>query len=146
MNKLKNNSQIETPELKSSPMLSNYIRKQSSTLHTRYKRDFESKEEFEQHQIQSIKKLRQSLGLYPWPEKNSLNPPVVGKIERDDIVIEKVIFEARTGYFINAVVFVPKQSEFPVPAIVNPYGHWPDKYQEEVQLRCINWRERDMLL
>ncbi|MBM3242043.1 hypothetical protein FJZ31_37705 [Candidatus Poribacteria bacterium] len=137
-----NNIRIETPEIKGSSMLSDYIRKQSSTLHTRYKRDFESKEEFERYRQETVKKLRQSLGLEPWPEKNSLNPRAVGKMEKDDIVIEKVIFEARPGYLINAVVFIPKNAEFPVPAIVNPYGHWPDKYQEEVQLRCIQLARR----
>jgi len=132
-----NSVKIETPQVKGSSMLSDYIRQLGSTFHTRYKRDFESKEEFEQHRQESVRKLRQTIGLYPWPEKNPLNPRVIERIEGDDIFIEKIIFEARPGYLINAVVFIPQIAAFPVPAIVNPYGHWQDKYQEEVQLRCI---------
>jgi len=127
-------------------MLSNYIRQLSSTLHTRYKRDFESREEFESHKQEVVKKLRQTLGFDPWPEKNPLNPRVVGRVERDDFLLEKVIFEARPGYLINAVVFIPKEAHFPSPAIVNPYGHWPDKYQEEVQLKCIQLARRGYIV
>ena len=48
-NSSQNNIRVETPEIKGSSMLSDYIRQLGSTLHTRYKRDFESKEEFERH-------------------------------------------------------------------------------------------------
>ena len=118
-------------------MLTDYIKQLGSTLHTRYNRNFESREEFERHRQESVNMLRQTLGLNPWPEKNPLNVRIVGRIEKDDIVVEKVIFEARPGYLINALVFIPKNASFPSPAIVNPYGHWKDKYQEEVQIRCI---------
>jgi len=141
----RNDVKIDTPETKGSSMLTDYIKQLGSTLHKRYKRSFESRGEFEQHQQEATKRLRQTLGLYPWPEKNPLNARVVGRIERDDIVVEKVVFEACPGYLINAVVFIPQNASFPVPAIVNPYGHWKDKYQEEVQIRCIQLARKEYI-
>ena len=128
---------IELPVVQGSPMMADYIKHLSSSLDIRYQRDFKSKEEFEQHKQKSVQKLRKALGLYPWPERHALNPRIVGKLEREDYVVEKLIFESHPGYYINATVFLPKNVSFPVPAIVNPLGHWVDKYEEEVQLRCI---------
>jgi hypothetical protein len=38
----------------------------------------------------------------PLPERTPLNARVTGRIERDDYVIEKILFESRPNYFVSA--------------------------------------------
>jgi len=84
------------------------------------------------------KELALRLGLDPLPERTPLNPQIVGTVERDDYLIEKVRFESFPGFYVTANLYIPKNTAFPVPAIVNPHGHWgggKDCYQ--VQYRAI---------
>jgi len=84
------------------------------------------------------KELARRLGLDPLPERKPLNPQIVGTVERDDYRIEKVRFESFPGFYVTANLYIPKNVTFPVPAIVNPHGHWgggKDSYQ--VQYRAI---------
>jgi len=84
------------------------------------------------------KELALRLGLDPLPERTPLNPQVVGTVEKDDYLIEKVRFESFPGFYVTANLYIPKNATFPVPAIVNPHGHWgggKDCYQ--VQYRAI---------
>ena len=82
--------------------------------------------------------LAMRLGLDPLPERTPLNPQTVGVVERDGYRIEKVRFESFPGFYVTANLYIPKNVTFPVPAIVNPHGHWgggKDCYQ--VQYRAI---------
>lgn len=82
--------------------------------------------------------LAMRLGLDPLRERTPLNPQVVGVVERDGYRIEKVRFESFPGFYVTANLYIPANVTFPVPAIVNPHGHWgggKDCYQ--VQYRAI---------
>ncbi|CAN5909979.1 alpha/beta hydrolase family protein [soil metagenome] len=66
-------------------------------------------------------KIQRSFG--PWPEKTPLKARVTGIIERETYKIEKVIFESRPGFPVTANLYVPKNRNFPLPAIVGTCGH-----------------------
>src|SRR5262249_41461956 len=56
----------------------------------------------------------------------SKGPPpvqVTGKIEAEDYIIEKVVFESFPGYFVSALLYKPKKLEGPAPGIISPCGH-----------------------
>lgn len=97
-----------------------------------------SAEEWEIRKEGLRQKLRASLGLLPWPERNALKPAVVGTIEKKGYVIEKVVLESRKSFYINALVYRPKRpSGARIPAVLNTVGHWPNsKAQIVVQARC----------
>ncbi|MDZ7260963.1 MAG: acetylxylan esterase [candidate division KSB1 bacterium] len=89
------------------------------------------------------KQIARGLGLEPLPERTPLNVRQVGKIDCGDYVIEKIIFESHPGLIVPANVYVPKQANFPVPAVLNPHGHWDDgKAAEHVQRRCSGLARR----
>jgi cephalosporin-C deacetylase-like acetyl esterase len=52
-------------------------------------------------------------------------PPVkvTGKIEADDYVVEKLVFESFPGYFVSALLYKPRKITDPLPGILSPCGH-----------------------
>ncbi len=72
-----------------------------------------------------VAKLREKLPVMfgPMPERCDLNVRTVGVVELDDLTIEKVIFDSRPNFPVTANVYVPKDAEFPAPAVIVPSGH-----------------------
>src|SRR5579871_911667 len=53
------------------------------------------------------------------------SPPVkvTGRIDADDYTIDKLVYESLPGYFVSALLYVPKKTEGRVPGILSPCGH-----------------------
>lgn len=69
-------------------------------------------------------KIAQCLG--PWPEKSPLNVRLTGTVDRDTYKIENIIFDSRPGFPITANLYIPKDRNFPLPAVVGTCGHSDD--------------------
>jgi len=83
-----------------------------------------------------LNKYKEILGEFP--DKTPLNPETTGIIEKDDYIIEKVIFESRPDFYVTANLYVPKDGDFPAPSVVCPLGHWEKgKSEPEIQSRLI---------
>src|SRR5207248_6713005 len=65
-------------------------------------------------------------GLWPMPEKTPLHAVIHGKIDRDDYTIEKVFFASYPGHYVTGNLYRPKKPAEKYPAVLCPYGHWPD--------------------
>lgn len=90
-----------------------------------------------------------TLGLWPWPERCPLNTQVVGQLEYDDYVIEKVYFESWPGFCCTGNLYRPRRINAPCPGILNPHGHWPrGRLAHEplgsVRARCITFARMGM--
>ncbi|MGC9317629.1 MAG: alpha/beta hydrolase [Armatimonadota bacterium] len=57
------------------------------------------------------------------PERAPLRPHIVGSLERDDFVIEKVIFHSRPDFPVTANLYLPREAQPPAPAVIVPSGH-----------------------
>jgi phosphodiesterase/alkaline phosphatase D-like protein/dienelactone hydrolase len=68
-----------------------------------------------------VEALERSLG--PWPEKTPLRPRIAGRLEREDHVVEKVIFESRPDFHVTANLYLPRRGSPPFPAVLFPCGH-----------------------
>lgn len=83
-----------------------------------------------------LKTYQEILGKFP--EKTPLNPHITDRIERDDYIIEKLIFESRPGFYVTANLYLPQKRDVPAPAVLCPLGHWQQgKAEPEVQARMI---------
>jgi cephalosporin-C deacetylase-like acetyl esterase len=84
--------------------------------------------------------LLHSLGLTNLSERTPLNAQVMGKLERSDYIIEKLVYEPRPGFAVSAHLYLPRQAHFPAPAILYSPGHWMEncKLEPDVQLCCAN--------
>src|SRR4051812_39649718 len=58
------------------------------------------------------------------PEPNGPPPArVTGTIEADGYRIEKLAFESFPGYFVPALLYLPKSPAGPRPGVISPCGH-----------------------
>ena len=57
------------------------------------------------------------------PERTPLNARVVGKLDRGDIWIEKILFESLPKFYVTGLLYLPKKRTGPVPGIFSPCGH-----------------------
>jgi dienelactone hydrolase len=72
------------------------------------------------------KSLRETfLRLLDGLPTNDGPPPArtMGIVEADDYVVEKLVFESFPGYFVPTLLYRPKKSAGPRPALISPCGH-----------------------
>jgi dienelactone hydrolase len=69
------------------------------------------------------------LGLWPLPEKTPLKATVTGKVERGDLIIEKLHYQSKPGLYVTANLYRPKVVKGKLPAVLYVCGH--------------SWRGRD---
>lgn len=85
---------------------------------------FSSREQVEARRKELQFNLRMAAGLYPWPEKNPLNPKyeLVGEFE--GYTLYKVMFESRPGFWSTGNLYLPRPLGEKHPAIFHVIGHW----------------------
>lgn len=99
-------------------------------------RSFSSAEDWQTHMQTVRENFRNSLGAFP--DKTPLNPQLVGILERDGYVVEKLLIESQPGFPVTVNLYRPPEISEPLPAVLNPLGHWADgKAQDVVQARGI---------
>lgn len=52
-------------------------------------------------------------------------PPVkkLGRIDGDDYTVDKLVYESFPGYFVSALLYLPKKRDGAIPGILSPCGH-----------------------
>ncbi len=72
--------------------------------------------------VQSVReKIRRSFG--PEPERTPLNARITGRLEREQYIIEKVIFDSRPDFPVTANLYLPVGRTKPAPGVVGTCGH-----------------------
>src|SRR5437667_4896097 len=110
-----------------------------------------SRSEWESRAKEIREQILVSCGLWPIPEKPSLNARIFGKIERDGYSVEKAYFQTYPGFYLAGNLYRPLVTgSGPFPEIVNPHGHWPngrmaDTKEGSIVARCINFAKQGMI-
>jgi cephalosporin-C deacetylase-like acetyl esterase len=78
------------------------------------------------------------------PQSKGVPPAkILGTIEAEDYVIEKLVFESFPGYFVSALLYKPKAIPALLPGIISPCGHSADgKAASTYQILHINLVKR----
>jgi dienelactone hydrolase len=89
--------------------------------------------------------LRRLGGL---PQSKGIPPAkILGKIEAEDYVIEKLVFESSPGYFVSALLYKPKKITTRLPGVISPCGHSPvGKAASPYQILHINLVKRGYIV
>jgi len=66
-------------------------------------------------------KIKKSFGTLP--EKTPLNARIVGLVEYEDYIVEKVIYESRPDFPVSALLYMPRNIKGKVPAVLGVCGH-----------------------
>ncbi len=77
---------------------------------------------------QEVKKILMEI-VGPFPEKNPLNPKIVGIVKKDGYKLEKIIYESRPEFYVTACLFIPDGLTSKAPVILNPIGHSDDGFR-----------------
>ena len=85
--------------------------------------EIESAEDWQQNKQRYRSELLEMLGLDPLPEKTDLKPVVTGKVEHDEFTVENVHFQSRPGLYVTGNLYVPKNIDGKLPAILYVCGH-----------------------
>jgi dienelactone hydrolase len=110
-----------------------------------------SKSEWEQRAQAIREQALVSCGLWPMPEKTSLNTKIFGRIERDGYSVEKVYFQSYPGFYVGGNLYRPLgKGNGPFPGVLNPHGHWAKGRLEDSKdgssaARCINFARQGMV-
>ena len=122
-------------------MMSDYLETQVDRMNERNQARL-SEGTFFLQQDQIRKRLLSSLGLNPLPPRTPLHARCVGKIDQEEYVIERIIFEPRPHFLTPAHLYLPRHRPFPRPAILYAVGHWMREGKmepENVQKCCISF-------
>jgi dienelactone hydrolase len=67
-------------------------------------------------------------GLLPLPQKTPLNPQSHGRIEREDYLVDRIVFESFPGHYVSGNLYLPKAKpkNGKLPVVLCPHGHWPN--------------------
>lgn len=91
--------------------------------------------------LKARQELYRSLGLDPLPSRETITPPcLVGIVERDGYIIERLVLEPRPNFLMPVHLYLPRNAHFPVPAILYAPGHWMiyGKTEPDIQHCCIS--------
>ncbi|MGB3586488.1 MAG: acetylxylan esterase, partial [Tunicatimonas sp.] len=72
-------------------------------------------------------------------EKHSLNAQSCGTIEREEYIVEKLVFESHPSFYVTASLFIPTQRAFPLPAVFYVTGHSQAAFRRDIyQINILN--------
>jgi len=69
-----------------------------------------------------LRQLTEAVGGFP-EKKCALNPTVTRKTDRGDYTVEALYFHSRPNWPVSAALYLPKEFEGPLPAIMVVHGH-----------------------
>ena len=105
------------------PPLGEYFRAEVAKILAKPLGGITSAKEWKESRPRFQRQLCDMLGLWPLPEKTSLEPKITGTVERPDFLVEKLLFQSRPGLYVTANLYRPKKVEHPLPAILYVCGH-----------------------
>jgi len=104
-------------------MLENYFRHQVQQISSACLTDIKTKEDWENRRPKLRRQFLEMVGLWPLPPRTELNAVITGKVESENITIEKLHFQSIPGLYVTANLYLPKNTKFPAPAVLYVCGH-----------------------
>ncbi|MBC8875128.1 MAG: acetylxylan esterase [Planctomycetes bacterium] len=104
-------------------MLEAYFRAETAELTEDCLSDIETLDDWNAKKDVYRQQLFEMLGLDPLPEKTPLEATVTGKEDHEAFTMEKVHFQSRPGLYVTGNLYVPKERDDKLPAILYVCGH-----------------------
>jgi cephalosporin-C deacetylase-like acetyl esterase len=97
-------------------------------------KNLSTKADWTNYQNELKRKFGASLAKF---QKTPLNAKVTGKLERENFTVEKIIFESHPGFYVTAVLFIPKNLPKQAPAVIYCSGHTELGFRSDVYQRVM---------
>ncbi|MFW6170677.1 MAG: alpha/beta hydrolase family protein [Planctomycetota bacterium] len=104
-------------------MLEAYFRAETAELTRAALNEVKTLDDWKGRKDRYRQQLFEMLGLDPLPEKTPLEATITGTTEHAEFVVETLHFQSRPNLYVTANLYVPKECEEPLPAILYVCGH-----------------------
>ena len=104
-------------------MIANYFEIETKKLQEDCLAEIKTLEDWNAKKNEYRRQLLEMLGLDPMPERTPLEPVITGKTEHELFTVENLHFQSRPGLYVTGNLYVPKNIEKPLPAILYVCGH-----------------------
>ena len=104
-------------------MIAEYFKEQTAQLSRGGLDEIDTLAEWERMRLAYRQELLEMLGLDPLPERTDLEATVTGVTEHDDFRVERLHYQSRPGLYVTANLYLPKNIEKPLPAVLYVCGH-----------------------
>jgi dienelactone hydrolase len=116
----------ETPAIdttRGDAMIAKYFRAETKRLEDACLAEVQSAKDWQQNKPRYRQELFEMLGLDPLPKKTNLKPVVTGKVEHAEFTVENIQFQSRPGLYVTGNLYLPKNVDKKLPAILYVCGH-----------------------
>ncbi len=97
-----------------------------------------TKEQWEKHRDERIRKLRESLGTFPDAPQN-MRIATTQKHEGEGFAIHNIVYESRPGLWVSANLYLPAKPPEKMPGIIIAHAHHTPKTDGELQDMGMTW-------
>ncbi|PHR97225.1 MAG: acetylxylan esterase [Blastopirellula sp.] len=104
-------------------MIAKYFEAETAKLEGRPVADIQSLEQWKTERPQRLEELKEMLGLMPWPEKTDLKVTYTGEVDHEEFTVKNLHYQSRPGLYVTGNLYIPKNIEGEVPAILYVCGH-----------------------
>lgn len=108
-------------------MIAEYFRLQTQLLQDACLADVKDLADWKVKREEYRQQLLEMLGLDPLPERTDLQATVTGRTEHEEFVVEKLHFQSRPGLYVTGNLYVPRNVQGRVPAVLYVCGHGASK-------------------
>ncbi len=116
-------AQEEIDTSRGDAMLANYFQLRTEEIENRFLEGVKTKADWLEKRSQYVAQLQEMLGLNPLPERTPLEAKVTGRVEHDEFTVENIHFQSRPGLYVTGNLYVPKERDEKLPAILYVCGH-----------------------
>ncbi|HEX6963584.1 MAG TPA: acetylxylan esterase [Lacipirellula sp.] len=103
----------------------------------RFAARYDSKEQWKAHANRIRRGILRGMKLEQRPPACPMNPIRHSVRQGDGYTVENVAFESLPGYWVTGNLYLPADADGPLPGVLCPHGHTPDKrFDESTQARC----------
>ena len=113
----------DAPVLPGDEMMNTYLKHRAEELNDQFLKGAKTKDEWLKNRSELRREYLDMLGLWPLPERTPLHATVTGKIDHDDIVIEKIHYQSKPGLYVTGNLYRPAKIDGKLPAILYVCGH-----------------------
>ncbi|HZY91136.1 MAG TPA: prolyl oligopeptidase family serine peptidase [Gemmataceae bacterium] len=85
--------------------------------------DVKTRADWERQRPEMRRRFLDMLGLWPLPPRTDLKATITGKVDTDDLTVEKLHFQSVPGLYVTGNLYLPKKAKLPAPAVLYVCGH-----------------------
>ena len=117
----------ESSTARGDAMIAEYFRVETARLSDACLADIGSLADWEAKRPEYRRQLLEMLGLDPLPERTDLKAVVTAQTEHDEFIVERLHFQSRPGLYVTGNLYLPRQRQTPLPAVLYVCGHGASK-------------------